>query len=158
MEAIPSLESFFDHHSSLFFHSSSLLHSTTLLFNHQSLPILLLPSYQMDQSIAPVTPANLAAIHDAVSTHLRPRHSSRTVLPSTPIPSVLTTLKSTTILERRLIRKALLDAQITPLDVRMPSLYYNPITSFLYIFNHDFYNNKDIMNGDISFEDTVFSC
>ena len=64
----------------------------------------------MDQSIAPVTPANPAAIHDAVSTHLRPRRSGRAVLPSIPIPSVPITLKSTTILKRRLIRKALLDA------------------------------------------------
>ena len=39
----------------------------------------------------------------------------------------------------------------------MPLLYYNPITSSLYIFNHDFYNNKDIINGDISFKDTVFN-
>jgi hypothetical protein len=110
MEAIPSLESFFDHHSSLFFHSSSLLYSITLLFNHQSLLILLLPSCQIDQSIVPVTPANPAAIHDAVSTHLRLRYGDRAVLLSIPIPSVPITLKSTTILERRLIRKALLDA------------------------------------------------
>ena len=122
MEAIPSLESFFDHHSSPFFHSSSLLHSTTLLFNHQNLPILLLPSCQIDQSITPVTPANPAAIHDAVSTHLRPRRSDRAVLPSTLIPTAPTTLKSTTILERRLVRKALLNAQITLKAYRVPSL------------------------------------
>ena len=109
MEGIPTLESFFDHHSFPFYFFS-LLHSTTLLFNHQNLPILLLPSYQMDQSIAPVTPANPAAIHDAVSTHLRLRYGDRAVLLSIPIPSVPITLKSTTILERRLIRKALLDA------------------------------------------------
>jgi hypothetical protein len=24
------------------------------------------------------------------------------------------------------------------------------------VFNHDFYNNEDIMNGDISFEDAIF--
>jgi hypothetical protein len=105
----------------------------------------------MDQSIAPVTPVNPAAIHDAVSTHLRPRHGSRVIrLPSTP--------KITTILERRLQRQALLDAQITPSDVRMPSPYRNPIASSPYVFNHGFYNNEDIMNGDISFEDAVFGC
>ena len=159
MEAIPTLESFFDHHSSPFFHSSSLLHSTTLLFDHH-LPILPLPSCQIDQSITPVTPANPAAIHDAVSTHLRPRHSGRVIpLPSTPIPSTLPlpiTLKSTTILERRLVRKALLDAQITPEARRVPSPYCNPNASSPYVFNHEFYNNSDIMNGDVSFEDAVF--
>jgi hypothetical protein len=40
----------------------------------------------------------------------------------------------------------------------MPSLYYNPIAFSLYIFNYDFYNNKEIINGDISFKDIVFSC
>jgi hypothetical protein len=161
MEAIPTLESFFDHHSSPFFHSSSLLYSTTLLFDHH-LPILPLPSCQMDQSIALITPANPAAIHDAVSTHLRPRHGGKVILLlSTPILSTLplpTTLKSTTILERRLARKALLDAQITPEARRVPSPYYNPNASSLYVFNHEFYNNSDIMNGDVSFEDAVFSC
>jgi hypothetical protein len=161
MEAIPTLESFFDHHSSPFFHSSSLLYSTTLLFDHH-LPILPLPSCQMDQSIAPVTPANPAAIHDAVSTHLRPRHGGRVIpLPSTPIPSTLPlpiTPKSTTILERRLIRKTLLNTQITPKARRVPSPYYNPNTSSLYVFNHEFYNNSDIINGDVSFKDAVFNC
>jgi len=64
----------------------------------------------MDQSITPITPANPTTIHDAVSTHLHPRRNNKAVLPSTPIPSVPITLKSTTILKRRLIRKALLDA------------------------------------------------
>jgi hypothetical protein len=113
MEAIPTLESFFDYYSSPFFHSSLLLYSTTLLFDHH-LPILPLPSYQMDQLIAPVTPANPAAIHNAVSTHLRPHYGGRVIpLLLTPIPSTLplpTTPKSTTILERRLVRKALLNA------------------------------------------------
>ena len=158
MEAIPSLESFFDHHSSLFFHSSSLLYSITLLFHHQNLLILLLPSCQIDQSIAPVTPANPAAIHDAVSTHLRPRRGGRAVLPSTLIPAAPTTPKSTTILERRLTRKALLDAQITPEARRVPSPYRHPTASSPYVFDHDFYNNEDIMNGDVSFEDAVFGC
>ena len=157
MEAIPSLESFFDHHSSPFFHSSSLLHSTTLLFDHH-LPILPLPSCQIDQSITPVTPANPAAIHDAVSTHLRPRRSGRAVLPSIPIPSVPTTPKSTTILKRRLVRKALLDAQITPEARRVPSPYCNPNASSPYVFDYEFYNNSEIMNGDVSFEDAVFGC
>jgi hypothetical protein len=40
----------------------------------------------------------------------------------------------------------------------MPSLYYNPTALLLYVFDYDFYNNKDIINGDISFKDTVFSC
>ena len=159
MEAIPTLESFFDHHSSLFFHSSSLLYSTTLLFDHH-LPILLLPSCQMDQLIAPVTPANPAAIYDAVSSHLRPRHGGR-VIPLLLIPilstlPLLTTLKSITILERRLVRKALLNAQITPKVYRVPSLYYNPNALSLYVFNYKFYNNSDIINGDVSFKDTVF--
>jgi hypothetical protein len=110
----------------------------------------------MDQSIAPVTPANPAAIHDAVSTHLRPRRGGRAVLPTTPIPSAPTTPRSTTILERRLARRALLDAQATPNARRMPSPYYNPTASSLYQFNHDFYNNEDIINGDVSFEDAVF--
>jgi hypothetical protein len=109
MEGIPTLESFFDHHSFPFYFFS-LLHSTTLLFNHQNLPILLLPSYQMDQSIAPVTPTNPAAIHDAVSTHFCPRCGGRAVLLLISIPLAPATPKSTTILERRLIRKALLDA------------------------------------------------
>ena len=120
-----------------------------------------MPSCQIDQSITPVTPANPAAIHDAVSTHLRPRHSGRVIpLPSTPIPSTLPlpiTLKSTTILERRLVRKALLNAQITPKVCRVPSLYYNPNALSLYVFNYKFYNNSDIINGDVSFKDIVFS-
>jgi hypothetical protein len=105
----------------------------------------------MDQSIIPITPANPAAIHDAVSTRLRPRHG-RVAQP------ILSTPRSTTILERRLQRQALLNAQITPSDVRMPSPYCNPITSSPYVFNHDFYNNEEIINGDISFEDAVFGC
>jgi hypothetical protein len=40
----------------------------------------------------------------------------------------------------------------------MPSLYYNPTALSPYVFNHDFYNNKDIINGDVSFKDTVFGC
>ena len=64
----------------------------------------------MDQSIAPITPTNPATIHDAVSTHLHPRCGGRVVLLLTPIPLASTTLKSMTILERRLIRKALLNA------------------------------------------------
>jgi hypothetical protein len=62
-----------------------------------------------------------------------------------------------TILERRLAKKALLNTQITFKARRVPSLYRNPITSSLYVFNHDFYNNKDIINSDISFKDIVFS-
>jgi hypothetical protein len=116
----------------------------------------------MDQLIAPVTPANPAAIHDAVSTHLCPRHGGRVIpLPSTPIPSTLplpTTPKSTTILERRLARKALLNAQITAEARRVPSPYYNPNALSLYVFDHEFYNNSDIINGDVSFEDAVFGC
>jgi hypothetical protein len=92
-----------------------------------------------------------------MSTYLRPRHGGRAVLLSTPIPSASTTLKSTTILERRLARQALLNAQIIPKARRVPSLYYNPTTLFLYIFNHDFYNNKDIINSNISFKNAVFS-
>jgi hypothetical protein len=61
-------------------------------------------------------------------------------------------------LERRLARKALLDAQITPKAHRVPSLYHNPTASSLYVFDYDFYNNEDIMNGDVSFEDAVFGC
>jgi hypothetical protein len=38
----------------------------------------------------------------------------------------------------------------------MPALYYNPATLSLYQFNHDFYNNEDIINSDVSFEDAVF--
>jgi hypothetical protein len=45
-----------------------------------------------------------------VLTHLRPCRGGRVVLLLTPIPLALTTPKSTTILERRLARKALLDA------------------------------------------------
>jgi hypothetical protein len=105
----------------------------------------------MDQSIAPTTPTNPTAIYDAVSTHLRPRHR-RVAQP------IRLTPKSTTILERRLTRKALLDAQITPEARRMPSPYRNPTASSPYVFDHDFYNNKDIINGDVSFEDAVFGC
>jgi hypothetical protein len=111
----------------------------------------------MDQSITLVTPINPAIIHDTVSTHLRPRYSNKAVLPLIPIPSVSITLKSTTILERRLIRKILLNAQITLKARRVPSLYHNPNTSSLYVFNHEFYNNSDIINGDVSFENTVFN-
>jgi hypothetical protein len=67
----------------------------------------------MDQLIAPVTPANPAAIHDAVLTHLCPRYGGRVILLLlTPILltlPLLITLKSTTILERRLVRKVLLN-------------------------------------------------
>jgi hypothetical protein len=95
-----------------------------------------------------------------VSTHLCPRHSGRVIpLPSTPIPSTLplpTTPKSTTILERRLARKALLNAQITPKARRVPSPYYNPNASSPYVFDYEFYNNSDIINGDVSFKDAVF--
>jgi hypothetical protein len=62
-----------------------------------------------------------------------------------------------TILERYLIRKALLNAQITPKAHYIPSLYYNPTALSLYVFNYNFYNNKDIINGDVSFKDIVFS-
>jgi hypothetical protein len=117
-----------------------------------------LPSCQIDQSIILVTPVNPAAIHDAVLTHLRPRRGDRAVLPLTLILIASIILKSTTILERRLIRKALLNAQITPKARRVPSLYRHPTALSLYVFNHDFYNNKDIINGDVSFEDAVFSC
>ena len=116
----------------------------------------------MDQSTAPVTPANPPDIHDAVLTHLRPRHGGRVVrLQSTPIPLAPpgpSTPQSTTILERRLERQALLNAQITPKARRMPSPYRNPTASSPYVFDHDFYNNEDIMNGDVSFEDAVFGC
>jgi hypothetical protein len=64
----------------------------------------------MDQSIAPVTPANPAAIYDAVLTHLRPCRGDRAVLLLTPIPLAPATPRSTTILERRLARGALLNA------------------------------------------------
>jgi hypothetical protein len=117
-----------------------------------------LPSCQIDQSITLVTPANPAAIHDAVSTHLCPRYSGKAVLLSTLISSALITLKSTTILERRLIRKAFLNTQITLEARRVSSLYHNPTTSSPYVFDYDFYNNEDIMNSDVSFENTVFDC
>jgi hypothetical protein len=92
-----------------------------------------------------------------VSTHLRPRRSSRAIRLPLTLPGPLTP-QNTTILERRLQRQVLLDAQITPEARRIPSLYYNPTASSPYVFNHDFYNNKDIINGDVSFEDTVFGC
>jgi hypothetical protein len=96
-----------------------------------------------------------------VLTHLCPRYSDRVIpLLSTPIPltlPLLITPKSTTILERRLTKKALLDAQITPKARRVPSPYYNPNASSLYVFDHKFYNS-DIINGDVSFKDAVFSC
>jgi hypothetical protein len=91
-----------------------------------------------------------------VSTHLYPHRGGRAVLPSTPIPLAPTTPRSTTILERRLVRGALLNAQVTPNAHHMPSPYYNPAASSPYIFNHDFYNNEDIINGNVSFEDVVF--
>jgi hypothetical protein len=97
-----------------------------------------------------------------VLTHLCPRYSGRVIpLPLTPILLTLPlpiTLKSITILERRLIRKALLNTQITPKARRVPSLYYNPNALSLYVFNHEFYNNSDIINDDVSFKDAVFGC
>jgi hypothetical protein len=111
----------------------------------------------MDQLITPATPANPATIYNAVSTHLRPRRSSRAIRLLLTLSGPLTP-QNTTILERRLQRQVLLDAQITPKARCIPSLYYNPTALLLYVFNHDFYNNKDIINGDVSFEDTVFGC
>jgi len=35
--------------------------------------------------------------------------------------------------------------------------YCNLILFSLYVFNYDFYNNKDIINSNISFKDTVYS-
>jgi hypothetical protein len=97
-----------------------------------------------------------------VLTHLRPHHGDRAIrLPLTPIPLTPpspSTPQSTTILERRLERQALLDAQITPKARRMPSPYHNPTISSPYIFNYNFYNNKYIINGDVSFKDAVFGC
>lgn len=111
----------------------------------------------MDQLITPITPANPAAIHNAMSTHLRPHCGSRAVLPSTPIPLAPATPRSMTILKRRLIRGALLNTQVTPNTCHMPSLYYNPAALSLYVFNYNFYNNEDIINGDVSVEDIMFS-
>jgi hypothetical protein len=74
----------------------------------------------MDQPIAPITPANSTAIHDAVSTHLRPRRHRRVATHQSPL--IVSTPKSTTILERRLARKALLDA---PFCNRCFGVYHN---------------------------------
>jgi hypothetical protein len=45
---------------------------------------------------------------------------------------------------------------VTPSVGRVPSPYHQPLPSSLYIFNHNFYNNDQIINSDLSFEDTVF--
>jgi hypothetical protein len=111
----------------------------------------------MDQLITSITPVNPAIIHDAVSTHLRLRRISKAALLSILIPSASITLKNTTILERRLIRKALLNTQITSEVRRVSFLYHNPNTLSLYVFDHEFYNNSEIINGDVSFKDIVFN-
>jgi hypothetical protein len=89
----------------------------------------------MDQLIAPVTPANPATIHDVVLTHLRPcyshNYSKRIGTHQPPLP-------------------------ITPSIGRVPSLYHQSLPSSPYVFDHDFYNNSQIINGDVSFEDVVF--
>jgi len=113
----------------------------------------------MDQPIAPVTPANPAAIHDAVSTHLRPqlpRHSrncsKRIATHRSPPPIPSTKTKK----QRKQRRRALQEADVAPVTAQVPSPYHQPLPSSPYVFDHDFYNNDQIMNGDVSFEDAIF--
>jgi hypothetical protein len=103
----------------------------------------------------PVTPVIKPATHPAVRAKL-PRTSKKASIPvPTPTPSRRTTKQRRQ--RRHALQAAILDITlVTPLIGRVPSLYHQPLPSSLYIFNHDFYNNKDIINGDISFEDTVF--
>ena len=115
-------------------------------------------SCQINQSITLIISVNPAIIYDVVLIHFRPRRNNKIVFLLIFILLVFITLKSTTILKRRLIRKALLNAQITPKARRVSSLYHNPNTLSLYVFNHEFYNNSEIINGDVSFKDAVFGC
>jgi hypothetical protein len=46
---------------------------------------------------------------------------------------------------------------VTPSVARVPSPYHQPLPSSPYVFDHNFYNNDQIINSDISFKDTVFN-
>jgi hypothetical protein len=103
----------------------------------------------------PITPAIEPATHPAIRAKL-PRTSKKASIPvPTPTPSQRTAKQRRQ--RHHALQAAVLDiTPVTPLIGRVPSPYHQPLPSSPYIFNHDFYNNKDIINSDISFKDMVF--
>ena len=103
----------------------------------------------------PITPVIEPATHSAIRAKL-PRTSKKAFIPvPTPTPSQRTAKQRQQ--RHYALQAAILDiTPVTPLIGRVPSPYHQPLPSSPYIFNHDFYNNKDIINSDISFKDMVF--
>jgi hypothetical protein len=103
----------------------------------------------------PITPAMEPASHPAIRAKL-PRTIKKSYVPVPTTPSQRSITKRLNQRCRVHARALYNAALVTPLIARVPSLYYQPIPSSLHVFDHNFYNNQ-IMNGDISFKDTVYS-
>jgi hypothetical protein len=103
----------------------------------------------------PITPAIEPATHPAVRAKLLRTSKKASIPVPTPTSSRRTAKQRRQ--RRYALQAAILDiTPVTPLIGRVPSPYHQSLPSSPYIFNHDFYNNEDIVNGDISFKDAVF--